>query len=108
MGRKVKWTRSAFNDLVQAAEYVSADSGWRGARIVRGSLDAARSLARFTDRGRMVPEFSDPAIRELLRGRYRIIYKITERTVTIVAFIHGARNLPALWKEGKRHSGEDE
>jgi plasmid stabilization system protein ParE len=56
----------------------------------------------------MVPEFSDPAIRELLRGRYRIIYKITERTVTIVAFIHGARNLPALWKEGKRHSGEDE
>ncbi len=63
MGRKVKWTRAAQNDLVQVAEYISMDSGRRAAQIVSKSLHAARSPARFADRGRMVPEFSDFQIR---------------------------------------------
>jgi plasmid stabilization system protein ParE len=108
MARKVKWARTAQKDLEQVAEYVSRDSERRAAQIVRKSLDAACSLALFADRGRMVPEFSDPSIRELLKGRYRLIYKISEKTVVIVAFIHGARDLPSLWKKGKRDYGEDE
>jgi toxin ParE1/3/4 len=108
MARKVKWARTAQEDLVHVAEYVSSDSERRAIRLIQASIYAARSLARFADRGRMVPEFSDPSIRELLKGRYRIIYKISEKTIVIVAFVHGARNLPALWKTRKRNYGEDE
>jgi plasmid stabilization system protein ParE len=84
------------------------DSGRRAAQVIRKSLLAARSLARFADRGRMVPEFSDPSVRELLKGRYRIIYKISDKCAIVVAFIHGARDLPALWKKRARQNGEDE
>lgn len=44
--------------------------------------------------GRVVPEFDDPAIRELIVQKYRIIYRVTDHSVTIAAVIHGARLLP--------------
>jgi len=32
-------------------------------------LDASRSLNKFSERGRIVPEFSNPNVRELLRQK---------------------------------------
>jgi plasmid stabilization system protein ParE len=41
----------------------------------------------------MVPELRDPSVRELIIGRYRLIYEIDEETVNVLAVIHGARLL---------------
>jgi hypothetical protein len=40
-----------------------------------------------------VPEFGDESIRELLVKPYRLVYKMTDEHVFIVAFIHGAQRL---------------
>ena len=50
-------------------------------------------LADFAERGQTVPEFGDESIRELLVKPYRLVYKITDEHVFIVAFIHGSRRL---------------
>jgi toxin ParE1/3/4 len=47
----------------------------------------------FAERGRVVPELNDPAVRELLVGRYRLMYRVTASSVQVVAFVHGARDL---------------
>lgn len=53
----------------------------------------ARSLRDFPNRGRIVPEENNPAIRELFVQSYRLIYRVREDEVQIINFIHGARVL---------------
>jgi toxin ParE1/3/4 len=79
MARSVVWAESAWNDLEDVAEYIAKDSPHYAAAFVREARDAARSLVSLAERGRMVPEFNDPSIRELLGGSYRLIYQVTKR-----------------------------
>lgn len=107
MAREVTWTETAWNDLEEVADYIAKDSPHYAAAFVREVRDAARSLAYLAERGRAVPEFNDPNVRELFVRGYRLIYRVTEQAVYIVGFIHGARDLWALWEgEGRPHSGE--
>jgi hypothetical protein len=46
----------------------------------------------------MVPESGVPDIRELFIRSYRLIYQVTAEHVFILAFVHGARDLAALWE----------
>lgn len=41
-----------------------------------------------------MPEYEDENVREVIEGRYRIIYRILSDRVDVVAVIHGARELP--------------
>lgn len=54
------------------------------------------------ERGRVVPELEEPAVRELIVGSYRLIYEIEGADVHILGLIHGARDLVALWGEEGR------
>ena len=107
MARSVKWTGAAWSDIEEVSNYIANDSRCYAAAFVREVRDAARSLAYLSERGRVVPEFGDPTIRELFVRRYRLIYQVTERTIYIIAFIHGARDLLALWEREERSDTED-
>jgi toxin ParE1/3/4 len=102
MARKVTWTESAWIDLEEVADYIAKDSPHYAGAFIREVRDAARSLAYLAERGRIVPEFNDPLIRELIVKSYRLIYKVTEQTTYILGFIHGARDLSALWERERR------
>lgn len=45
----------------------------------------------------MVPELDDPAIREVFVFQYRLMYRVEETRVVVVAFLHGARDF-ADWR----------
>jgi len=96
------WTETAWGDLEAAADYIAKDSPNYAAAFVREVLDAARSLLRLAERGRVVPELDDRNIRELSVRSYRLVYHVTKEAVYIVGFIHGARDLEALWKREER------
>jgi plasmid stabilization system protein ParE len=102
MAWKVTWTESAWIDLEEVADYIGKDSPHYAGAFVREVRDAARSLGYLAERGRTVPEFNDPSIRELFVRSYRLIYQVTGQTVYIVGFIHGARDLVALWESERR------
>jgi len=102
MARKVTWTESAWIDLEEVADYIGKDSPHYAGAFVHEVRDAARSLAYLAERGRTVPEFNDPSIRELFVRSYRLIYQVTEQNVYVVGFIHGARDLVALWERERR------
>ena len=44
--------------------------------------------------GRKVPEYDAEDIRELIEKPYRIVYRIKQNQIDVVAVIHGARILP--------------
>ena len=102
MARKVTWTESAWADLEEAADYIARDSPYYAAGFVHEVREAARVLISQSQIGRVVPELNNAGIRELIVRNYRLIYQIKENTVYIIGFIHGARDLPALWnREGQ-------
>ena len=102
MARRVAWTETAWRDLERIADYIAEDSPGYAAALVRDVRDRARSLGEMAERGRMVPELEDPAVRELIIGSYRLVYEIEDSDVYVLGLIHGARDLAALWQQGSR------
>jgi len=102
MGHRVIWAQAAEADLEAAADYIHRDSPAYAASFVNRVLEAGRSLSDFAKRGRIVPEFSDENIREILVYSYRLIYRVENDRVAIVALIHGRRDFGAAWDEKDR------
>ena len=57
-------------------------------------ISKAESLIETPERGRVVPEYENPTIREVVVGNYRLVYRIRGDFIDIVGVIHGARVLP--------------
>jgi len=102
VARRVAWTETAWRDLERIADYIAEDSPGYAAALVRGVRDRARSLEEMAERGRVVPELEEPAVRELIIGSYRLVYEIEGSDVYVLGLIHGARDLDALWQEENR------
>jgi toxin ParE1/3/4 len=96
VAREIVWTEVAARGLEQAAEYIGNDSPTYAATLVAGADQAAQSLRAFPERGKPVPEYRAQQVRQLLIGSYRLIYRVDPRTIQIVAFVHGARDLARL------------
>jgi plasmid stabilization system protein ParE len=60
--------------------------------------DEALTLSKFPEMGRVVPEFRDPTLREIIRAQYRIIYRLRNepKRVHILRFWHAARSTPEI------------
>jgi len=84
--------------LAEAAEFIERDSRFYAMALVREARVAVQSLRTLAERGRVVPEAHSPDVRELSVKNYRLIYWITPKIVTVIAFVHGARDLGALWQ----------
>ena len=95
MARRITWTDSAWQELECAASFIARDSPRYAAALVEEARSAARLLRKFPMRGRVVPELANDMVRELFVKRYRLIYEVSQDRVVILAFIHGARRLPA-------------
>ncbi|WBH15715.1 type II toxin-antitoxin system RelE/ParE family toxin [Sphingomonas radiodurans] len=81
-------------DLREVGDYIAQDNPARATTFL-GELEAAcRSLGEFPSRFPSAPRFG-PNARRLNHGRYAIIYEV-EGFVTILAIVHGARNLDAF------------
>jgi toxin ParE1/3/4 len=96
--RRVVWTQTAERALSEAAEYVAQDSQTAAEALVERLLKAASSLEHFASRGHPPPEFSDLSIPELLVQPYRLIYRVTEADVVVLALIHQRRDVER-WRE---------
>lgn len=97
--RTVVWSVSAQQGLDDALAYVASDSLQRAQAIARKTLEAADSLALLSERGRLVPETQDPTIREIFIYSYRLLYRVGDSQVTVLAFIHGARDFERWRRE---------
>jgi plasmid stabilization system protein ParE len=97
VARQVSWTEIAFSDLSSIAEFIARDSEHYARAFVADAFAASDSLTEFAERGRVVPEFGDANVRELIIRSYRMIYRVQPDWVTILGLIHGARDLAKLW-----------
>ncbi len=90
---RVRWTKGARSQLLEIFEYVAGDRPMVARRLMDRLKQVASSIGDQPLRGRMVPEFRDPSIRERLVRPYRILYSV-QKDVYILAIYHGRRLLP--------------
>jgi len=91
----VYWTETAQKDLVGIIDYISIDSVESALKIFEKLKKEAEELDNFPYRGRIVPELKYHNIesyRELIISPWRIIYRIEDEKVFILAVFDGRRN----------------
>jgi toxin ParE1/3/4 len=92
---QLSWSLIAVDNLQAVAEYIERDSPLYAAAFVQRVFDAAAALKAFPNMGRIVPEYEDASLRELLFHGYRIVYGIDGDSVRILLVLHAARDLQA-------------
>jgi toxin ParE1/3/4 len=99
---RVQWAEAAVRDLEELVGYIAADSPLNAERVLDKLEKRARTLESAPVRGRVVPELAHFGIRnwrELIARPYRIIYRIEENTVNVLAVLDGRRELQDLLLE---------
>jgi plasmid stabilization system protein ParE len=94
MDREIVWTLRATADLESIVEYIFRDSEFYATAVARELIAAARSLTTFAERGRMVPEYEDPTVRQIIVRRYRLIYRVKPERIEVLRIIHGGQQMP--------------
>ena len=98
MAFRIIWTSSAREDLKAVVQYIKSDNPKAAESFGLRLIKEAESVAEFPRSGRMVPELSDPLIREVICNPYRIVYRMDEQnqTIYIVRVWHSARGHPQV------------
>ena len=89
----VRWTLGSQEDLREIVEYISQDSTTYAAAMGGRIVAAVERLRRHPKLGRVVPEYEDETLRELIVGNYRVVYRLRGQRIGIIAVVHGSRDL---------------
>jgi addiction module RelE/StbE family toxin len=91
---KVHWTGNAVDHLVNIYEYITLNSPTYARQMVNRITRRSEQIGDQPFSGRKVPEYQADDIRELIENPYRIIYRVRQDQIDVLAVIHGARLLP--------------
>ena len=98
MDYQVVLSPSARADLRDIVRYISFDAPDRALQFGLFLISRTRLLAQSPELGRVVPEFEDPFIREIVVRSYRVVYRLDNlrHLVEVIRFWHAARGTPEI------------
>lgn len=108
---QVHWAEEAVQDLEEIVSYVAAGSPVNARNLLAKLWRRAESLDTSPMRGRVVPELARFGIRswrELVVKPYRILYRVAEKEVYVLAVFDGRRDLEDVLLERLVRSHERE
>jgi len=89
----VIWSAEALYELDQIERFIAQNNPQRASEFIETLLQSGDSLADHPDKGRVVPELSIAAFREILIGHYRLIYYRSAERIDILTVFEGHRLL---------------
>ncbi len=89
----VIWSAEALYELDQIERFIAQNNPQRASEFIETLLQSGDSLAYHPDKGRVVPELSIAAFREILVGHYRLIYYRSAEQIDILTVFEGHRLL---------------
>ena len=91
---RVHWTNNAIEHLANIYEYIALNSPTYAKQMVDRITRRSAQIGDQPFSGRKVPEHQADDIRELIENPYRIIYRIKQDQIDVLAVVHGVRLLP--------------
>ncbi len=96
---QVLWTHTAQQDLTEIVDYIAQDSIPDALAILQKLESKAALLITLPNRGRIVPELLHTGIsqyRELISAPWRIIYRVENQRVMVMAVLDSRRDLQTI------------
>lgn len=92
---RIVFSSGAKADLFKIVKFIAKDKPQAARKWAADIRQSVLKLSDFPKIGRTVPEYGDETIREIIKGQYRIVYKIDEKkdTIVIVTIYHAKRIL---------------
>lgn len=87
------WSPQAARDLEGIRAYIAVDSARYADLTVARIVAGVERLRAFPESGRIVPERNNPAVREVVVGRYRVVYRRRPDSVEIATVCRGSKHL---------------
>ena len=82
---KIKISDSAFNDLQDMIDYYTTQGVVDvGSNFANNIIQQIQLLADHPDAGRIVPEFNQPHLRELIHSPFRVVYLREQNLITVI------------------------
>lgn len=91
---KLSWSQRALDDLLDIGRFIARNDPRAARRWVERLRQRAQEAARNPRLGRIVPEYSQEDLREVILGAYRIVYRVQEDTIEVLTVFEGHRLLP--------------
>lgn len=89
---KVVWTDTAIKDLEDIGDFIAKNSVRYAEITVSKLFEAVDILEAYSRAGLIVPEFETEAIRQIIKGNYRIVYQIIDDfRIDVLTVHHSAR-----------------
>ena len=82
-------------DILAITRFIAQDKPLAARQWADSIKESVYRLVEFPRLGRVVPEYSDDTLRELIQGQYRIVYKIDEKNknIAVITVHHSTRKL---------------
>ena len=93
---EIIWTETGLTTLEEISGFIAKDSPSNADRLIReiyGKVDLLIGTPRI---GTKPNEMERSDILQILHGNYKIVYKISGNTISIIAVIHGSRDFNKL------------
>ena len=91
---KIIWSPLAIDRVSEIAAYIAQENPTAAEKWVDTVFRKVEDLQDFPESGRVVPETENKAIRELIYGNYRLIYRLEEKRISVLTVRHGKQILP--------------
>ncbi|MCX5805812.1 MAG: type II toxin-antitoxin system RelE/ParE family toxin [Proteobacteria bacterium] len=91
---RIIWSPLAIDRVSEIATYIAQENPAAAEKWVDTVFRKVEDLQDFPESGRVVPETENKAIRELIYGNYRLIYRLEEKRISVLTVRHGKQILP--------------
>ncbi len=84
----------SLRDLSAIRDYIAEDSKQYAGVTIARIFSAVERLLQLPQSGRIVPERGDPEIREIMVGRFRVVYRFRGAAIEVVTVFRASREFP--------------
>lgn len=92
----IVWTKRAEKDLLTIVSYIARDFFSNAQNVLRKIKKATSRLYHALTRGRMIPQLQEQGVlqyRELIISPWRVMYRISGKSVFILAVLDSRQNI---------------
>lgn len=93
MAKRLVWAPSSLDSIDKTADYIAMDSVFYAKTFVKKVFAFGEQIALFPESGRVVPEYNNELVREIIWGNYRIVYRIDDDIVNVLTVSNSAQML---------------
>ena len=90
---KVLWSKESLDRILEIEEFIAVDNILKAEEFTDLLISKSFIIEENPEIGRIVPEFSDSTIRELIIKGYRLVYRYSKDRIDILTVFEGHRQI---------------